>query len=219
MTRSRNTPGDPPGLPELDRNQRQRFTRIAGVVWEGGATDAARFFFPSNTDEERMQPCRLSRMKHGHGTGAGRDHRSIGKADPLVSILIQELVADSPIACLVLAPVRVELPGDLGGQLIGNAFHGPPQGTGDSSCRSRRGTHSFVGHYNKGYFFGAMYFSYGIGVVIIFALVIFVHLAVPDLALQWTAVVGWLLYLPLTPAVFRYSRVLWIHFDRSFDRG
>src|SRR6266852_9339678 len=103
---------------------RQRFTGITGVVGEGSATDAARFFFPANTnDEETMQTRCLGRVKYGHGTGAGRDHPSIGKADPLISVLIEELVADGPVSCLVLAPVRVDLAGDLGWQLVGNAFH------------------------------------------------------------------------------------------------
>jgi uncharacterized protein (DUF983 family) len=70
-----------------------------------------------------------------------------------------------------------------------------------------------------GYFLGAMYFSYGIGVILIGALAGLVYLVRPDLALHWCVLMGWLLFLPLTPAVFRYSRVLWMHFDRHFDPG
>jgi len=79
-----------------------------------------------------MQPRRLGRVKHGHGTGARRDHLSVGKADPLASVSVEELVTGSPVGRLVLAPVRVDLPGDLGGQLVGNAFHGTPRVNSDS---------------------------------------------------------------------------------------
>jgi hypothetical protein len=67
-----------------------------------------------------------------------------------------------------------------------------------------------------GYFFGAMYFSYAIGVIMIsvFAMIAYWTLRLEP---QWCALVGWLVFLPFTPAVFRYSRVLWMHFDRTFD--
>jgi hypothetical protein len=60
-----------------------------------------------------MQPRRLGLVKHGHGTAARRDHFTIGKADPLAAVLIEELVANSPIVLFVLAPVGVNLSGDL----------------------------------------------------------------------------------------------------------
>jgi len=67
-----------------------------------------------------------------------------------------------------------------------------------------------------GYFFGAMYFSYAIGVITIsvFAMAVYWTLRLEP---QWCALVGWLVFLPFTPTVFRYSRVLWMHFDRAFD--
>lgn len=37
--------------------------------------------------------------------------------------------------------------------------------------------------------------------------------------LEWTLVSGSLLYVPVSPAVFRYSRTLWIYLDRAFDPG
>ena len=68
----------------------------------------------------------------------------------------------------------------------------------------------------NGYFTGAMIVSY--------------MLAVPLLALLTLAVVlvtGWrfdvvlliaaVYFLPFVPAVFRYSRVIWMHFDRVVD--
>jgi hypothetical protein len=83
--------------------------RLAGHPRQGSVTDAARFFFPSNANEERMQPRCLGRVKHSHGTGARRDHSSFGKADPLASVLIEELVADGPVVRLVFAPVGAEV--------------------------------------------------------------------------------------------------------------
>src|SRR5207302_625361 len=57
----------------------------------------------------------------------GRDHHAIGKADPLASAVFEGSVAHRPVGRLVLAPVGVELSGDLTGQLIGNASHRSPR--------------------------------------------------------------------------------------------
>jgi uncharacterized protein (DUF983 family) len=66
----------------------------------------------------------------------------------------------------------------------------------------------------EGYFLGAMYTSYALSVAIYMPLY-FIALALmpanPLLALGVSAVA----YLPFVPAVFRYSRVLWVYFDRS----
>lgn len=70
-----------------------------------------------------------------------------------------------------------------------------------------------------GYFFGAMYFSYTLGVLLIALLSFAAYWVVPPMPLQWYAVVGWALFLPLVPAVYRYSRVLWMNFDRRMDPG
>jgi uncharacterized protein (DUF983 family) len=67
-----------------------------------------------------------------------------------------------------------------------------------------------------GYFLGAMYISYGLGlpVVALFALLI------------WAATGWWItkdvilavfLFLPLAPAITFLSRVLWIYLDQKFD--
>src|SRR5438552_15585211 len=90
-----NQPRRAAGLPELDADQRQGFTGITCVVRERSATDAARFVFPSYADEERVPPRRLGRLKHGHGTAARCDHGAIRKADPLIAVLIEQLLADS----------------------------------------------------------------------------------------------------------------------------
>ena len=67
-----------------------------------------------------------------------------------------------------------------------------------------------------GYFLGAMYISYGLGIVIV-ALIA---------ALLWS-VTGWwitkdtiwaiVLFLPLAPTITLFARVLWIYLDQTID--
>ena len=66
-----------------------------------------------------------------------------------------------------------------------------------------------------GYFLGAMYFSYAMAVAAATPVV------VVGLSLGWSypavgAVAGALLVLLAVP-LFRYSRVIWLHFDQHFD--
>lgn len=68
-----------------------------------------------------------------------------------------------------------------------------------------------------GYFTGAMYFSYGLGIPIIALGTLLGKFLFPAYPLHWIVLVAWIAFLPLVPAVFRYSRVLFIHFDRYFD--
>jgi uncharacterized protein (DUF983 family) len=74
-----------------------------------------------------------------------------------------------------------------------------------------------VFHREPGYFLGAMYFSYALGVAAVTPLVVW------GLAADWPlATIGWAataLLAVLSPWLFQYSRVLWLWFDRSFDRG
>lgn len=67
-----------------------------------------------------------------------------------------------------------------------------------------------------GYFLGAMYASFLITVVIVSALVMTMWLGA-----GWTyehSLIGALIaYLPFVPFIIRYSRVLWIHLDQTFD--
>jgi hypothetical protein len=69
----------------------------------------------------------------------------------------------------------------------------------------------------EGYFLGAMYMSYPITSAILIPL----YFAVGELLPSWHSLaivpVATILYLPFVPAVFRYSRVLWIYFDRLGD--
>jgi uncharacterized protein (DUF983 family) len=67
-----------------------------------------------------------------------------------------------------------------------------------------------------GYFLGAMYISYGLGVLIM----------APIAALLW-ALTGWwitkvivwavVLFLPFAPTITLFARVLWIYLDQSVD--
>jgi uncharacterized protein (DUF983 family) len=67
-----------------------------------------------------------------------------------------------------------------------------------------------------GYFLGAMYVSYGLGIVIVTLIA----------ALLWS-VTGWwitkdtiwaiVLFLPLAPTITLFARVLWIYLDQTID--
>ena len=59
---------------------------------------------------------RLCVMKHLDGTGSRNDDLPIGKADPLVSILLEDGVALCPIVHLVFAPVGMNSLRDLWGR-------------------------------------------------------------------------------------------------------
>jgi uncharacterized protein (DUF983 family) len=65
-----------------------------------------------------------------------------------------------------------------------------------------------------GYFMGAMYASYGLGIVILIPLFFLLQWLLPHWPGFVIALLASLLYVPLTPLVFRYSRVIWIYFDR-----
>lgn len=68
-----------------------------------------------------------------------------------------------------------------------------------------------------GYFFGAMYFSYALGIPIIAGLTATLAFTIlRTWELHWVALSAWAIYLLLVPTVFRYSRILWMHFDRYF---
>lgn len=67
----------------------------------------------------------------------------------------------------------------------------------------------------EGYFLGAMYVSYLLSSVLLVAFYFLGRWLLPD----WNGILITTLalvpYLPLVPAVFRYSRVVWIYFERS----
>jgi uncharacterized protein (DUF983 family) len=73
----------------------------------------------------------------------------------------------------------------------------------------------------SGYFTGAMYVSYALAVpmliVITVILAILWYRLVPKWPLYWVFLSAAVLFLPLVPAVFRYSRIIWIHLDHYID--
>lgn len=68
----------------------------------------------------------------------------------------------------------------------------------------------------QGYFLGAMYFSYAVGVVLLAAFMVLVWW-LTRWKLEWLLLAAALLFLPFVPFVTLFSRVLWIHFDQSVD--
>ena len=68
----------------------------------------------------------------------------------------------------------------------------------------------------EGYFLGAMYFSYGLGVGTIAVLAALVW-EVLRWSLEKSTVAGILLFLPLAPVLTWMARVLWIYMDQAID--
>ena len=66
----------------------------------------------------------------------------------------------------------------------------------------------------EGYFLGAMYFSYGLSIPIIGLLILIGCLVLPHVRIEYIILLATIGYLPFVPMVFRYSRVLWIYFER-----
>jgi hypothetical protein len=66
----------------------------------------------------------------------------------------------------------------------------------------------------QGYFLGAMYISYAIGLVFLVTFFFIATALLPGWNGIVVALVAVVPYLPFIPAVFRYSRVLWIYYDR-----
>jgi uncharacterized protein (DUF983 family) len=67
-----------------------------------------------------------------------------------------------------------------------------------------------------GYFLGAMYFSFALGVLVMAPIAVLVWF----LTGWWiTKVILWaaILFLPLAPAITLFARVLWIYLDQSID--
>jgi hypothetical protein len=72
-------------------------------------------------------------------------------------------------------------------------------------------------HREAGYYLGAMYFSYAIACSFIGALTIALVLLLPGHDDRLLAVLASAVFLPFVPLTFRWSRVIWMHFDQIFD--
>jgi hypothetical protein len=73
-------------------------------------------------------------------------------------------------------------------------------------------------HFNReaGYFLGAMYISYGLGIAYMF-LVGVVLWKLTNLRLDKVFLWAVVLFLPVTPMLTFLSRVLWIYLDQKID--
>lgn len=65
-----------------------------------------------------------------------------------------------------------------------------------------------------GYFMGAMYISYPIAACFLGLFMFLFYLLFPALGLGWLLILAMIAFVPLVPMVFRYSRTIWIYFDR-----
>ena len=67
----------------------------------------------------------------------------------------------------------------------------------------------------EGYFLGAMYASYLLSVALILPLYLIALWLLSKSYFLLAPAVALVAYVPFIPAVFRYSRGLWVYFDRS----
>ena len=65
-----------------------------------------------------------------------------------------------------------------------------------------------------GYFLGAMYISYGMATVFLLIGLLIAHTLLPEVDLGWLVLLCGAVFVPFVPMVTRYSRVIWIYFDR-----
>jgi hypothetical protein len=66
-----------------------------------------------------------------------------------------------------------------------------------------------------GFFYGALYFSYGIGILLAAPLSIYLFVQkVDEVVIYFVAIAQLAL---ISPLLFRYSRVAWMHFDQRID--
>ena len=68
-----------------------------------------------------------------------------------------------------------------------------------------------------GYFAGAMYFSYAMAIPITALTSLTLSYLIPSWSFERIIGAAFLLLVPISPFLFRYSRILWIHFDRTID--
>ncbi len=69
----------------------------------------------------------------------------------------------------------------------------------------------------QGYFVAAMYLSYGAAVLLISALYGSIAWLLPQASSAASLAAATLLFMPLVPATFQYSRIVWMYIDRAID--
>jgi uncharacterized protein (DUF983 family) len=73
------------------------------------------------------------------------------------------------------------------------------------------------GRGEPGYFTGAMYVSYALGIPLIALLTLVAYLLLPGWTLFRLVLLATLIGVPMIPWLWQYSRVIWIHFDQWID--
>lgn len=68
----------------------------------------------------------------------------------------------------------------------------------------------------QGYWLGALYLAYGLAVPVLSLLTAVLWVAART-SLAHSVLIALLIFLPLSPVVFRYSRILWMHLDHFID--
>ncbi len=68
-----------------------------------------------------------------------------------------------------------------------------------------------------GYFLGAMYFSYAMAIPPLTIMTLLFKYFQPEWPMHWCIFLATAFFLPLVVPIVRYSRVMWLHFDRFFD--
>ncbi len=68
-----------------------------------------------------------------------------------------------------------------------------------------------------GYFLGAMYFSYAMAIPPLTILTLLQKWRDPERSMASCIIVAAIVFLPLVIPIVRYSRVMWLYFDRFFD--
>lgn len=69
---------------------------------------------------------------------------------------------------------------------------------------------------DAGYFLGALYFNYPIGALVLGGLTLLAYWLLPSWSLQAAMLLALVPFLLTVPAIVRYSRILWLHFDQPF---
>lgn len=70
----------------------------------------------------------------------------------------------------------------------------------------------------QGYFLGAMYYAYGMGAILLGIITLLIWwLILPEWAFHEVVPVALIPFVFFVPMIFRYSRVLWLHLDHTFD--
>jgi len=75
----------------------------------------------------------------------------------------------------------------------------------------------FVFQREPGYFLGSLVIAYVLALAGVTAFAFMAHAVFPALDWEWAFFTGFVLYLPVLPAGFRYARAAWMYFDHWLD--